>query len=134
MENGKFSKTCTSNMKMKHPYHHFDTGNYLIDESLEKYIMHGYEPGGFLTAVLANDLFLAVGRADHWNKDRLPRIVNEVVHTLPDLAFGDYQAVRDWCADKDGRRSHYVEYKEQQRVWDIMSGELDEKVSNEPPF
>jgi hypothetical protein len=49
-------------------YTDINTGNNLLDEALENYLMHGFMPGGFLTSVLANDLYLAVGRADHWNK------------------------------------------------------------------
>lgn len=115
-------------------YHDFNTGNNWVDESLENYLMHGLEPGGFLTAVLANDLRLAVGRADHWNKDNLPRIVNEVTFKVPDIAAHSYQAVRDWCANKDGRRSHYVYHKEKEYNWRVLKGEVREKVVQDPPF
>ena len=35
--------------------------------ALDRYVDHGLEPGGFLTAVLTNDLFGAVARADSEN-------------------------------------------------------------------
>lgn len=89
-------------------YHDFNTGNNWLDESLENYLMYGYEPGGFLTSVLANDLSMAVVRADAWNRGNLHHIVNEVFHKMPSWAYGSYQRVKEWCADKDGRRSDYA--------------------------
>lgn len=104
-------------------YTDINTGNSILDESLENYLMRGYEPGGFLTSVLANDLQLAVGRADHWNKERLPEIVDEVVFKMPSLSIGSYEAVRDWCRDVDGRRSLYAEQKEKEYTWRSLKEE-----------
>lgn len=113
-------------------YTDINTGNDLLDQSLENYLMHGFEPGGFLTAVLANDLRLAVGRADHWNKERLPEIVDEIVFKMPSLSIGSYEAVRDWCRDKDGRRSEYARHMEKQFTLRSLKGEVREK--NDYPF
>lgn len=109
---------------MKKPYHDFNTSNKWLDESLENYLMHGFEPGGFLTSVLANDLVMAVGRADHLNRDNLPHIVNEVLYKMPSIAWGSYAAVKDWCKDKDNRRSHYVKHMEEKRMLDILAGRV----------
>ena len=121
---------------MKSPYHNFNTGksNNWLDERLENYLMHGFEPGGFLTSVLANDLFAAVARADHWNKPNIHNIVYEINRVMPAMSFGSYDHVKDWLADKDGCRTEYVEYMEKQRMWDIMSGKLDVKVPEDPLF
>lgn len=115
-------------------YTDINTGNDWLNQSLENYLIHGYEPGGFLTSVLANDLQLAVGRADHWNKERLPEIVDEVVFKMPSLSIGSYEAVRDWCKDVDGRRSRYAAQKEKEFTWRSLKGEVHEKVQQEPPF
>jgi hypothetical protein len=115
-------------------YTDINTGNNLLDESLENYLMHGFEPGGFLTSVLANDLYLAVGRADHWNKERLPKIVNEVLHKMPSISWGSYAAVKEWCADKDGRRSQYAERKEKEYTWRALKGEIRVKEPQDSPF
>ena len=117
-------------MKLTKPYHDFKTGNNYLDESLENYLMHGLEPGGFLTSVLANDLFRAVGRADSWNKDRLPRIVMEINRCMPWNSYGNYEYVQDWLADKDGRRSYYVKHMEQQRMLDLLAGKV--KIEDSP--
>lgn len=108
-------------------YHDFNTGNKLLDDSLELYLMHGYEPGGFLTSVLANDLFMSVGRADHWNQDNLPRIVHEIRHKMTPVAYGSYTAVKDWCADKDGCRSYYSDIKQQEYVMRVLKDEVRPK-------
>lgn len=97
-------------------YLEFTTGNNYLDESLENYLMYGLEPGGFLTSVLANDLRLAVGRADHWNKSNLPEIVDAVTYNVPDLAWGSYLRVKDWCSNKDGRRVAYAEYIREKHI------------------
>lgn len=91
-------------------------GNNYLDEALENYLVYGLEPGGFLTSVLANDLRLAIGRADHWNRDNLPRIVEAITYSVPELAWGSYQRVRDWCKDKDSYRSKWVEFKREQLI------------------
>lgn len=115
-------------------YTDINTGNGLLDEGIENYLMRGYEPGGFLTAVLANDLRLAIGRADHWNRDSLPRITTEVFHKVPDNALYSYNAVRDWCRDVDGRRSAYAAQKEKEYTWRVLKGEVETEVLNDPPF
>ena len=115
-------------------YTDINTGNNLLDESLENYLMYGLEPGGFLTSVLANDLRMAVGRADHWNRELLPEIVNEIVFKMPALSIGSYEAVRDWCRDKDGRRSEYARYMEKQFTLRSLKGEVKAKVEDETPF
>ena len=43
--------------------------------SITRYVEHGIKPGGFLTAVLSNDLRNATGRADEQNLAALPAIV-----------------------------------------------------------
>jgi hypothetical protein len=115
-------------------YTDIDTGNNYLDEALENYLMHGFMPGGFLTSVLANDLYLAVGRADHWNKDRLPEIVNEVLFRMPGISYGSYAAVKDWCKDKNGRRSAYATQKEKEYTWKVLKGEVRVKELQDPPF
>lgn len=115
-------------------YTDINTGNNLLDEGIENYLIRGFSPGGFLSAVIANDLQLAVGRADHWNKNNLPRITNEVVFKMPAISIGSYDAIQDWCRDKDGRRSVYAEQKEKEYTWKSLKGEIRETVVEDPPF
>jgi hypothetical protein len=72
--------------------------NDYMQEGMLLYVMHGIEPGSFLTACLANDLIGAVGSADHMNKHRLPEMAEFIYNYVPSNAYGSYDAVRAWCA------------------------------------
>ena len=106
-------------------YHDWDLQNIDLARTLEHYLMRGYEPGGFTTAVLAGDLFGAVARADHWNKPAIAEIVQAVVHFCPAHAVGSYEAVEAWCADVDGRRSKYV-------TWKLLQGPVVKELDDVP--
>jgi len=64
--------------------------------ALTRYVEKGFQPGGFLTAVLANDLFGAVGRADAENSQALKAIVEFVYNQMPSNSWGSREAVQDW--------------------------------------
>jgi hypothetical protein len=74
-------------------------------EALENYFIHGYQPGGFLTSVLANDLVGAVSRADSTNKRRIPEIVNWVVFNAPAGSWGSLEVVDSWCEGNEHREA-----------------------------
>ena len=63
--------------------------NYDIPEHLQagilRYVEHGVQPGGFLTAVLNNDLLGAFRRADPESRKAIPDIVNWFQNNHPDL-------------------------------------------------
>jgi hypothetical protein len=115
-------------------YNDINTGNTYLDEALENYLMHGFEPGGFLNSVLANDLRLALGRADYWNKQNIDLIVDAVARDVPAIAQGSYQHIKDWCEDKDGRRSAHVAHKEKEFTWKALKGDIREKITQDPLF
>ncbi len=115
-------------------YTDINTGNNYLDEGVENYLIHGLHPGGFLTSVLANDLYLAIGRADHWNKNNLPAIVDAVLREAPEISVGSYLRVKDWINDKDGRRSAYAERKKKEYTWKVLKGEVRVKELQDPPF
>jgi len=52
--------------------------------------------GGFLHAVLANDLAAAFARADSDNLQALGTIINWLNWELPASSWGSYRAVEDW--------------------------------------
>jgi len=113
-------------------YIDFSTGNNWLDEALENYLIYGFEPGGFLTAVLTNNLFLAASRADHHNRERLARIAEAVYHNMPSISFGSPEAVRNWLKDKDARRSEYARRKQKEYTFKVLKGEIGEKVKDYP--
>jgi len=61
--------------------------------ALDRYVEHKMLPGGFLMAVLSNDLFGAVGRADSENLAALPDIVKYVYNHMPADSWGSVDKV-----------------------------------------
>ena len=68
--------------------------------ALDRYIKHRIQPGSFLTAVLSNDLFGAVARADRENKLALSEICQYIYNEVPGNAWGSLDAVRDYIKSK----------------------------------
>lgn len=64
--------------------------------SLERYLNSGIMPGGFLTAVLENDLVNAFGRADIQNSLNLKNIVGYVYNHVPSQAWGSRANIDQW--------------------------------------
>ena len=60
------------------------------------YLLHGYQPGDFLTAVLRNDLREACGRADDMNARALMQHVRFLYNCAPASCWGSREQVRDW--------------------------------------
>lgn len=115
-------------------YIQWSTGYSLLDEAIENYLIHGFAPGGLLTAVLSNNLFLAIGRADHWNRERLDEIVQQISQHMPSNSYGDPQTVQDWLDNKDNRRTNYAYAQEQALVMRILRGEQRQKSPEDVPF
>jgi len=65
-------------------------------EGMTSYIQSGLEPGGFLTAVLSNDLYLACSQADHINKYVIPDYIEYLVNYAPLDCWGSEKQVRAW--------------------------------------
>jgi len=112
----------------------FTTNNHLLDQALDSYLVHGILPGGFLTAVLINDLYLAIGRADVWNKHRLSEITETMIQNMPIGSYGSWQAVKEWKNDTDGIRTAWVDHARKMFVKKCFTGEHYEPEKGEPPF
>lgn len=76
-------------------------------ESFERYWQLGLPPGGFCSAVLANDLIGATQKADHWNRPLLADTAQWVYHNAPRGSWGSYEAVQGWM---DGNE-HFQAYQ-----------------------
>ncbi len=73
-------------------------------DGIRNYITHGIEPGGFLTAVICNDLCGAVGRADSRNLPNLPAFVGYFYNEAPSPCWGSPAKMDAWLAAKaEGR-------------------------------
>lgn len=82
-----------------------------FEESMERYIVHGLEPGGFATAMLAKDLERALYNADTHNRKVFWAIAMWVRECCPEDAWGSYEAVFDWCKDVNGVRTKWVAWR-----------------------
>lgn len=67
-------------------------------DSLYDYVDHHGQPGGFLMAVLSNNLFQAVNRADSGNVAALPELVSFIHSHVPTVCYGSPDAVKLWLA------------------------------------
>lgn len=97
----------------------FDTYEYTRDcvpehaqESIENYLMYGYDPGGFMSAMFAGNLFSAASSADQANGPAMQEIANWIMHCAPVGSYGHRQNVRDWLQDKDGIRTKFADKME----------------------
>ena len=68
--------------------------------SLDRYVNDRIMPGGFLTAVLSNDLFGAVAHADRANLEALTEIVKYVYNELPSGCWGSKDIMWRWVENK----------------------------------
>jgi len=75
-----------------------------IIESIVAYVNDGLRTGGFLEAVLCNELLLSVTRADSINRAALPLIVEFIFNNVPASLWGSPEAVKNHLLDKQTER------------------------------
>ena len=75
-------------------------------EALKRHVEFGIVPGSFLTAVLSNDLFDAMNRADVVSKAQLGELCKFIYFSLPGVAWGSKDQVifytktrREWVVE-----------------------------------
>lgn len=73
----------------------------LITGALDRYVNDRVETGGFLRAVLENNLFEAIGRADSQNQHRLREICQYIYNEIPANCWGSKKIVNDWLNKKE---------------------------------
>jgi hypothetical protein len=74
--------------------------DYIID-TLERYVSDRCPTGGFLHAVLSNDLTQACAKADMHNQRRLHEIVSYIYNNLPSICWGSPEKVEKWLANEE---------------------------------
>jgi len=67
-----------------------------IRAGLDRYVKGGIKTGGFLYAVLTNDLFEAVGRADIESRINLFDICDYIYNKVPLSCWGSKEKVKEW--------------------------------------
>jgi hypothetical protein len=97
-------------------------------EPISNYLVHGFEPGSFYTALLANDFFGAM-RSSHPSNSvpELKHLTSWIESSIPFEAFGSYQKVTDWLRlTADQRRALLVKrglvYTEEEEVMLVLQG------------
>jgi len=69
---------------------------------LERYLNNGIMPGGFLTAVLENNLKEAFARADMENSANLKNIVGYIYNNIPSDSWGSRDKITAYLASLKG--------------------------------
>lgn len=69
-----------------------------MHQGLKLYLEQGIQPGGFLLAVLSNDLMDACLRADHINRHCLPDYIDFLMENAPAECWGSKKKVDAWIA------------------------------------
>jgi hypothetical protein len=82
---------------------------YYIIQSLKSYVENKVPPGGFLYAVLSNDLTGACAKADEHNQKQLFDIVNYVYNNLPYNSWGSPEKVKKWLNNKENENTEINE-------------------------
>ena len=80
-------------------------------KSLWRWIDKRTDPGGFLTAVLCNDLAKAVSKADDRNVELIPNYVRLLYNHAPMDCWGDDETVDNW--------RHGLHLRGQTREWRV---------------
>jgi len=65
-------------------------------DGFRRYIEHGIEGGGFINAVLENNLMRAMGKADDFNRVAMFSICDFVYNDAPATCHGSPERVRAW--------------------------------------
>lgn len=65
-------------------------------EALDRYANEGKMPGGFLSAVLSNNLAESFKRADASALENLPHILAYCYWEIPDVCWGSPEKVGEW--------------------------------------
>jgi len=69
-------------------------------EAIDNFRDRGREPGGFVRAILENNLESTIRRADVHNYEALKEIMNYVFNEIPGESWGDETKVEFWLAQK----------------------------------
>jgi len=67
-----------------------------LQGSLQRYVEYGIHPGDFLLAVLCNDLFGALNRADYKSIAGLQGLCTWIYNHVPSQCYGSRDKVVDW--------------------------------------
>ena len=90
-------------------------------DSLVRYFINGWEPGGFLTSMLTGDLYRAITVADTANRQMLWAIGRWIMDNAPQGSWGSAESVHNWCTDVNGIRTRWTTEVEKKHMWKVLS-------------
>jgi hypothetical protein len=70
--------------------------------SIQRYVNDHIETGGFLYAVLTNDLMESFARADGENQRAMFEIVKYIYNEIPKICHGSKEIVDEWLSKRGG--------------------------------
>ena len=81
-------------------------------DPLFNYLIYGFNPGSFWTAVLSNDFLNAMARSHPANNiNALKNVGCWIINEMPHKAYGSYEKVDEWAKLDVGVRRAYLEEK-----------------------
>ena len=86
-------------------------------ETLTHYLLHGFEPGGFVSAMLACDYERALYNADTGNRQMFWAIAMWIREQAPAGSWGSHEIITAWCQDQNGLRTAYRTEVEKRAIW-----------------
>jgi hypothetical protein len=91
-------------------------------EALDNYFLRGYEPGGFITSILTNNLYHAVASADLANRHAIWEITKWLTTDpiVPEHSWGTQHWVNWWLNDTEKVRTKFVEKIEKEYIWETL--------------
>jgi hypothetical protein len=98
-------------------------------DPMYNYLIYGFDPGRFFTAVLANDFMAAISHSHPANTiPALKRLVGWMNDCMPSDAYGSYTAILEWYKmDEEDRRycleRHHLLYTTKEEVWKTLKGD-----------
>lgn len=97
-------------------------------DPMYNYLVYGYEPGSFFTAVLANDWFSAIMRSHPANTiEGLKAVSAWINENMPKQCWGSYDKVGKWTTATDETRRAALEkaeliFTEKDETWMALKG------------
>lgn len=93
------------------------------------YLVHGFSPGSFFTAVLANNFYDAMARSHPSNTiTALKGLTGWIRDCMPREAYGSYLQVEEWIKMTEEERRAILElnnlvYSSKQETWLAVKGD-----------
>lgn len=73
----------------------------VVFSALKRYVFHHVKPGGYLTAVLENNLHEAASLGDSTSWDGVRVLVSYIYWQLPGTCWGSREKVNEWVNSKE---------------------------------